>query len=102
MNLRIRIYHFLVNRIPAIQKEYHKIRLEKAGVSGRIYAWLMLLRMNLCWICGSRKLEGQVYEPDMKKKAKTDQAESVVALRETNQCGLGRKRCHGVGLFSES
>lgn len=85
MNLRIRIYHLLANRIPAIQKEYHKIRLERKGMSGRIYAWLMLVWMNLCWICGSRKLERQVYEPDIKKKAKTDKAESVVALRETPQ-----------------
>ena len=85
MNLRIRIYHLLVNRIPAIQKEYHKIRLEKTGMSGRIHAWLMLLWMNLCWICGSRKLERQVYEPDMKKKAKADKAESEVVRRERPQ-----------------
>ena len=42
MKLRIRIYHLLVNRIPAIQKEYHKIRLEKTGMSGRIYAWIAI------------------------------------------------------------
>ena len=56
MKLRIGIYNLLVNRISVIQKEYHKIRLEKTGMSGRIYAWLMLLWMNICWICGSRKL----------------------------------------------
>ena len=85
MELRIRVYHLLVNRIPAIQKEYHKIRLEKQGLSGRIYAWLMLLWMNLCWLCGSRKLEKQVYHPDCKKVAKTDKAESEVAVRQKPQ-----------------
>ena len=67
MRFRIRIYHLLVNRIPEIQKEYHKIRLENPGMSGRIYAWLILLWMNLCWICGNRKLEKQIYYPDMNK-----------------------------------
>lgn len=85
MKLRIKIYHLLVNRIPAIQKEYHKIRLEKQGLSGRIYAWLMLLWMNLCWICGSRKLENQVYNPDCKKVAKSDKAESEMTVRQTPQ-----------------
>lgn len=83
MKLRIKIYHLLVNRIPVIQKEYHKIRLEKTGMSGRIYAWFMLLWMNLCWICGDRKLEKQVYYPDMNKKAKIQEAESEVVNRET-------------------
>lgn len=83
MRFRIRIYHLLVNRIPVIQKEYHKIRLEKTGTSGRIYAWLMLLWMNLCWICGNRKLERQMFEPDMKKIAKTSKSESLVAVHET-------------------
>ena len=83
MKLRIRIYHLLVNRIPAIQKEYHKIRLENTGMSGRIYAWFMLLWMNLCWLCGSRKLEKQVYYPDVNKTARVDKAESKVAAKET-------------------
>lgn len=85
MKLRICIYNLLVNRIPVIQKEYHKIRLEKSGMSGRIYAWLMLLWMNLCWILGSRKLEKQVYHPDISKTAKIDKAESEVVLREKPQ-----------------
>lgn len=80
MRIRIRIYHFLVNRIPAIQKEYHTLRLEKTGVTGRIYAWLMLLWMNLCWIVGSRQLERQIYEPDRNKQAKLGKAETGMDL----------------------
>lgn len=83
MKFRIHIYNLLVNRIPVIQKEYHKIRLEKTGMSGRIYAWLMLLWMNLCWICGDRKLEKQLYYPDINKKAKTKEAESEIIKKET-------------------
>lgn len=90
MKFRLKIYHLLVNRVPVIQKEYHKIRLEKTGMSGRIYAWLMLLWMNVCWICGDRKLEKQVYYPDSNKKVKVGQAESEVIYRETPEELAGR------------
>ena len=83
MKIRIKIYHTLVNRIPAIQKEYHRIRIENPTMSGRIYAWLMLLWMNLCWLLGSRKLEEEIYHPDKKKKASLDKAESTLVQRET-------------------
>ena len=83
MKLRIKIYYTLVSRIPAIQKKYQKLKLEKPGMSGRIYAWLMLLWMNLCWILGSRKLEEEIYHPDIKKKANLEKAESSLQQRET-------------------
>lgn len=83
MSLRLKVYHILVNRIPAIQKEYHKIRLERPGMSGRIYAWYRLLWMNLCWLMGSRKLEKQIFYPDMGKKANIDRRESEMLPRKT-------------------
>lgn len=85
MKIRLYIYNVLVNRVPVIQKEYHKLRLEKTGNLGRIYAWIMLLWMNICWICRSRKLEEKMYYPDINKKVEKGKAESKLAARETPQ-----------------
>ncbi len=67
----------------AVKKNFtldHRLRLDKTGVTGRIYAWLMLLWMNLCWIVGSRELERQIYEPDRNKQAKLGKAETGMDL----------------------
>lgn len=70
------IYQVLVNRVPVIQKQYHKLSETKNGMSGRIYAWAALLWMNFCWLCGDRRLVRKMYWPDERKRAVKDKAES--------------------------
>lgn len=76
MKLRMLIYNFLVNRHPAIQKKYYKLRAEKQGLSGRMYAWFSLLWMNLRWALGNRTLRDDGLYPDENKKILKEHAES--------------------------
>lgn len=54
---RLKIYGYLVNRVPSIQRKYHSIRLQNPGVLGRIYAWFSLLGMNIGYIFCKGKFE---------------------------------------------
>lgn len=79
MKLRMLIYNFLVNRHPAIQKKYYKLRAEKQGLSGRMYAWFSLLWMNLRWALGNRTLRDDDLYPDENRKVLQEHAESFGA-----------------------
>ncbi len=83
MKVRIKLYHMLVNRVPAIQRKYHGIRRQKKGMGGRIYAWLALLGMNLAWIFCKNKWDKDYYAPDHGKKLPTDRSESSLSFRES-------------------
>ncbi len=67
MKLRIHIYQALVNRVPVIQKKYHRLRLENPGAVGRLYAWAALLWMNLLWLAGFRDMQREILYPDSRK-----------------------------------
>ena len=67
MKIRIHIYQALVNRVPVIQKKYHKLRLERPGTRGRLYAWASLLWMNLLWLAGFRDMQEEILYPDSRK-----------------------------------
>ena len=81
--MRVKIYQFLVNRVPEIQKRYHRLRQEKKGIMGRIYAWLVLLWMNFISIFCRGKYDEAFYYPDRKKKILKDVSESSKSQRET-------------------
>lgn len=83
MNIRIKLYTLLVNRVPAIQKEYHRLRQERNTKPGRIYAWLKLVAMNIGWLLGSRKLEKKMIYPDMDKRMPERNTESDAAVMVT-------------------
>lgn len=67
MSVRMNTYQFLVNRVPAIQKEYwrrrklHKKPVERAG------DWLALLGMNLAWGVGYRSWAADDLYPDARR-----------------------------------
>lgn len=67
MSVRMNTYQFLVNRVPAIQKEYwrrrklHKKLVERAG------DWLALLGMNLAWGVGYRSWAADDLYPDARR-----------------------------------
>lgn len=82
MNLRIRLYDRLVNRIPMIQKKYHEIRQQKSGMSGRVYAWGALLGMNLAAPFCKKRWEKSYYYPDYNKKIPEGMSESALSYRE--------------------
>lgn len=82
MKFRIPIYQALVNRVPVIQKKYHKLRLEKPGTGGRIYAWAALLWMNFLWAIGFRSMQREVLYPDS-AKAIPQYPESRLSLRQS-------------------
>lgn len=79
MKLYTFLYQVLVNRIPVIQKQYHKLRDIRPDTYGRIYAWAALVWMNLCWLCGDRKLEKKMYQPDEQKRGVTNSVESEIS-----------------------
>lgn len=67
MSVRMNMYQFLVNRVPAIQKEYwrrrklHKRPVQRAG------DWIALLGMNLAWSVGYRSWAADELNPDEKR-----------------------------------
>lgn len=83
MNIQVKLYTLLVNRVPAIQKEYHRLRREKNTKPGRIYAWLKLVGMNISWMLGSRKLEKKMVYPDMDKRMPERNSESDAVVMMT-------------------
>lgn len=82
MKLRIYLYQMLVNRIPVIQKKYYKLRLEKTGTRGRLYAWASLLWMNLLWLAGFRDMQEEILYPDSRKSI-PGRPESQLSLQKT-------------------
>lgn len=82
MRLRIKIYNMLVNRVPAIQRKYHRLRQQKRGIRGRLTAWVALLFMNLTWLFGKRRFGREDYNPDEGKKIPADKSESSLSFRE--------------------
>ncbi len=83
MTLKTRVYRFLVERVPAIQKEYTKIRSEKKGIVGASQAFTILLWYNIAWICGNRKLEEKIKHPDGNKKINPISPESTLDTKLT-------------------
>ncbi len=81
MKLRIFIYQALVNRVPVIQKKYHRLRLEKPGAWGRLYAWASLLWMNLFWLIGFRGMQREILYPDNRKNI-PEYPESKLSLQK--------------------
>lgn len=78
MEIRFKIYHILVNRIPAIQKKYDKIRQQYRGIAGRLYSWTMLLFMNIKWALGMRESLTNEWNPDAKKRLPKEGVESTL------------------------
>ncbi len=83
MRIRIKIYQALVNRVPAIKKEYHRLRRENPTKTGRIYAWLILIKMNVCFLWSGQKMKYNMYHPDERKKIKSGITESEHAFAMT-------------------
>lgn len=83
MHLRLKLYHLLVNRVPAIQKKYHSIRQQKKGTGGRVYAWFALLGMNIQSLFAGRKFAEAFYYPDIGKKLPKEKSESALSFRES-------------------
>lgn len=83
--MRMRIYQLLVNRVPYIQKEYHSLRRQKSGFTGRVYAWIVLLWMNLRSPFCKKKYEEALYYPDQAKKMPQGRSESSISLRESSE-----------------
>ena len=67
MSVRMNAYQFLVNRVPAIQKEYWRRRkLHKSPVQ-RAGDWIALLGMNLAWSVGYPGRGGDGMDPGAKR-----------------------------------
>lgn len=79
--IRLKIYNLFVNRVPAIQQEYHRVRQQKTGITGRLSAWCILLGMNLAWLVGKRKFGRDFYNPDENKKLPVKTSESELSYR---------------------
>lgn len=97
--MRVKIYHFLVNRVPEIQRRYHRLRQQKKGTFGRIYAWIALLWMNFISIFCHARFDEAFYYPDKKKKLPKDVSESSLSFRETPEELANRLMQHDVISF---
>ncbi len=82
MKLRIKMYQFLVNRVPSIQRRYHSLRQQKKGSLGRLYAWTALIGMNVAAVLCKDKFDKEFYFPDKGKRISADCSESFLSLRE--------------------
>ena len=80
--MRMKLYQLLVNRVPAIRRRYHGLRQRRPGKLGRIYAWAVLLGMNLSYGILRRKWEREIFYPDEKKCPPKKVSESSLSLRE--------------------
>lgn len=82
MKIKLKIYQTLVNRVPAIQRNYHAIRQQRKGWAGRLYAWIWLLGKNVASIFLKRSLKRAYYYPDEGKKLPVGKSESALSQRE--------------------
>ena len=67
MSVRMNAYQFLVNRVPAIQKEYWRRRKLHNSPVQRAGDWIALLGMNLAWRVGCRSWAADEWNPDAKR-----------------------------------
>ncbi len=67
MSVRMNTYQLLVNRVPAIQKEYWRRRKLHKKPAQRAGDWLALLGMNLAWSVGYRSWAADELNPDAKR-----------------------------------
>ena len=80
--MRMKLYQYLVNRVPAIQKRYYALRQQGGGAKGRLYAWAALLWMNVKYPFCKKKYVEEFYYPDRGKKLPEGRSESSLSLRE--------------------
>lgn len=99
MKLRLQIYQVLVNRVPMIQKKYHEIRQQHTGIRGRLYAWIMLLWMNLIAPFRRKKWEQSRYAPDKAKRIPKKSSESALSFRESPELFAKRLAAYDVISF---
>lgn len=86
--MRMRIYGYLVNRIPEIQTAYHSIRDRRDTLSNRLYAWLALACMNLCWLARIRGFLLRAHtEPDENRKLCMGSESEIFVLEEPETLG---------------
>lgn len=85
MKHKMKVYHAMVNRVPAIQKKYHRLRNGQTSATQRLTAWNALIGMNLAYYLLGKKDFGQEesFNPDANKKIPTDRSESSLSLRES-------------------
>ncbi|MDL2302090.1 HAD-IA family hydrolase [Lachnospiraceae bacterium OttesenSCG-928-D06] len=81
--MKMKLYVFLVNRVPAIRRKYHELRERNKTKVGQAYAWLALLSMNIAWVFGKREFGKDPLYPDRGKKIPIDQSESTQSKRKT-------------------
>ena len=79
------IYNLLVNRVPGIHEKYMKQRNAAKGPSGRIYAWLYLLSLNVSYyVFRNRKLEQVEKYPFYEEKILLDtESESALSFQKS-------------------
>ena len=99
MNLRMKVYAVLVNRVPAIRRRYHDIREQDRSRTGRICAWCALIGMNIAWIFGKRRFGIDPLNPDKDKKAVVGVSESSLSRREPPVEFAGRLMQYDVISF---
>lgn len=80
--MRMRIYHFLVNRHAGIRSRYHRVH-DNAGLMGKLLSYVYLLWMNFCYyvlLCRSlgEPEEARIFE---KKKLPAKDSESALFLK---------------------
>lgn len=85
MNMRIKVYNFLVNRHPGIQKKYHQMHDQTTGFR-KLLSYLYLLWLNLSYYLLRRKAldqreESVIYE----EKNLPKESESKLAKKEIPQ-----------------
>ena len=83
--LRLKIYHFLVNKQPGITERYHNFHDSSSGIK-KYVSWLYLLWLNICYyifFCRflGRKSEIAIYE---EKKLPLTDSESILFQKENN------------------
>lgn len=81
--MRIKLYHFLVNKHAGIKERYHRVHDGAHGIA-KIYSWLYLIWLNFCYyvlFCHSlgESLRAAIYE---KKKLPLHESESALAAEE--------------------
>lgn len=83
MNLHLKIYNVLINRVPGIKERYRKFQEKNSGRK-KILAWLYLIKLNIQFYIFRRKTLEQslVLYPDKGKRICMD-SESQLSISET-------------------
>ena len=79
--MRMRVYHFLVNRHAGIRSRYHRFH-DRGGMGRKVLSYLYLLWMNFCYYILSCRFLGEPEEAMIfeKKKLITGESESAFFL----------------------